>query len=927
MTMDEYPAVLDLPPKAPSPSCSDEQNDEDEPTPTPYNFLERQARRVARWPKTHLWTAIVLAVALSVFGMLGGDFYISFDNFGWPSRGTLVANRQSQFLLISRNKKKLAMPDNEELWKELTTNVQLGWEVPSKDKNKNQNNKENNNAEENNATQPPLHPTDPSPTDIISLLENCDVKFYADMDFVGRRRLWPVWKVTNKTASALDPDLLQSLCEAEEETQAMLHKEGLCFGCEASGQCLPPLGIVFYARIKVGNGLGLNCQELAQAWAPLKAETEQEWKDCIRHQRSVTADFAQDRGPCTTFFSPSMVDDLFDQTGRVAYTSSIFVTHHTQDKELYKLAKDFDRLGSDQQILGAYDTQLMTFREYGAKDSVPHDAALVAGSVIMTTLAMLVHTRSPFLTLVGIFEISLSFPLAFTVYRFIGGITWFPFLNLVGLFVGFALGADHVFVAVDKWKNRRIDSPPEATTEDIAGKALPSAGKAMLLTTLTTAIAFFGSSMCPVLPIKLFAIFVGLLIVIDYILDVVVMFPCLCIYDSYRNKRNCFMSIQCSGAEDRPRESSSGFSVEEEKKEEEVKEEEEEVDPSDFTKRKQESSVAVSEDVAPTPQDSHNLIRCILLSFYGFLHKWRWILLVLSLAALAVCSYFATTLSVPVTSSDMQILGEDTQYEQAAQWRNELLSNELLALSGGLASVVWGITPADTGNHLDPWSWSTLELDESFDPTSESAQVFMRDYCENFFAEDFAAPPTGEAVCAFNRFDEWLQSQSRLPLEYQNQTYTEHCDRATAIPVSKGVLHPCLSAWAQQEEDQYILSRDGVVKVVRIAFNSRVRYNSPQDFLSSEWHAIENWMQSQDAPPGMTNAYFTSFDWWFWDTSNAVYQTVISSGAIAIVVSSMAILVSSKSVSMTIFSALSVAYVLLSVSSMMAAAHWTLGFL
>lgn len=47
----------------------------------------------------------------------------------------------------------------------------------------------------------------------------------------------------------------------------------------------------------------------------------------------------------------------------------------------------------------------------------------------------------------------------------------------------FALGADDVFVAVDKWKNARLEHKT-ASTEDIAAIALPDAAAAMFLTTV-----------------------------------------------------------------------------------------------------------------------------------------------------------------------------------------------------------------------------------------------------------------------------------------------------------------------------------------------------------------------------------------------------------------------------------------------------------
>ena len=89
------------------------------------------------------------------------------------------------------------------------------------------------------------------------------------------------------------------------------------------------------------------------------------------------------------------------------------------------------------------------------------------------------------------------------MYTFIARLEFFPFLNFIGVFVVFALGADDVFVAVDKWKNARLEDP-EGTVEDVAAVALPDAAGAMFLTTITTAVAFFATAICPVVRMKIF---------------------------------------------------------------------------------------------------------------------------------------------------------------------------------------------------------------------------------------------------------------------------------------------------------------------------------------------------------------------------------------------------------------------------------------
>lgn len=252
-------------------------------------------------------------------------------------------------------------------------------------------------------------------------------------------------------------------------------------------------------------------------------------------------------------------------------------------------------------------------------------------------------------------------------------------MNFIGVFVVFALGADNVFVATDKWKNARIEHP-SASTLAIAGSALPDSAGAMFLTTITTAIAFFGTAICPVAPIKLFAIFCGLLIMFDYILCILLVFPALCIYDRRLQAKNANRCIACHGC------------------------------------RNLEGSSDDNDD-----EDKQSLIRRILLKFYHGLHKMRWGLFVLCAVGFGVSIYFATTLELP-TTADVRILNENNEYEQNygklvltrkrarplsssmfsllcfEAWRQLLLYDVLGKAGGSEVSVGFGLTAADTGD-------------------------------------------------------------------------------------------------------------------------------------------------------------------------------------------------------------------------------------
>jgi predicted RND superfamily exporter protein len=98
--------------------------------------------------------------------------------------------------------------------------------------------------------------------------------------------------------------------------------------------------------------------------------------------------------------------------------------------------------------------------------------------------------------------------------------------------------------------------------------------------------------------------------------------------------------------------------------------------------------------------------------------------------------------------------------------------------------------------------------------------------------------------------------------------------------------------------------------------------------LAEEWHKNEEWMvQFQKlAPPTTNKAYFSSFDYWWYDTNSQMFWSAVGSAAIAVLASAIVILLSSRSFVMTLFSVICVAYVLASTTALMVAAKWTLGF-
>ncbi|KAL3941660.1 MAG: hypothetical protein SGBAC_004035, partial [Bacillariaceae sp.] len=784
------------------------------PTVVKDGFWERLSRRIARIPRIFLITTLIVSIVISVIGFTVGGFDAAVDNAGWQSRGTDIGNKQTQLLLVSRFKDEI-FAEGSSRWADLITNVQPGWQTESlgddgtddevgrrlgaTDNEDSQFFRETSHRE----LQATLGIDQATLGQrLIAGLPKCNIAWYANVtDLLYEEHLWPIWKTEKPSTSLLSPSMLRDICVAEENTQRVLEANNFCFGCDEG--CLPPYSPVLFARIVVENGFFMTCQQLSDGWETYQAATENSWAQCTEDLKKVydTNGFTMPTS-CPPGFTAALVEENFDTNKFMTYTSSIFATN-VDPKIMYDFVDQFDQ-GVEEVVYGAYDTQYEGFNKIFTDSVVGRDMLLACASAFITAIAIVVHTKSPFITGIGLLQIILSFPLAFFVYTLIGGLEFFPFLNFIGVFVVFALGADDIFVAVDKWKNARIENP-DADTETIAAIAFPDAAGAMFLTTITTAIAFFGTAICPVAPIKLFAIFCGLLIMFDYLMCCMLVFPALCIYDTklMANRSNCCNSLSCGKG-----------------KREDIEEEEEE-------------------------EGKLSLIHRILYGYYGILHKLRWFLLALSIVGFGLACWGATTLKLP-TSAQVRLVGEDAiQFEENFQWRDKLLHSSLDKSGGSTILVGFGVEPADTGDHNNPKTWSQLVLDNTFDAAPEASQRYLESFCPELFAADFASPPEDGYVCAFNRFVTWLETESAKASP--DAGYTSYCGGASGIPVPEANFDACLIEWAAQNEEDTILALDNKVQIILMEIGIRIRFDSPFDDLESEYNTIDAWMTNKSA--------------------------------------------------------------------------------
>ncbi|XP_021340144.1 protein dispatched homolog 1-like [Mizuhopecten yessoensis] len=159
---------------------------------------------------------------------------------------------------------------------------------------------------------------------------------------------------------------------------------------------------------------------------------------------------------------------------------------------------------------------------YDVQGQVIFDMMLAVGSFGFIFMFMLFQTHSLFVTFFAIFSILTSFFGANMIYRIVFDYKYFGIFHVLSIFIILGIGADDVFVYFDTWRATSHDQME--SLEQRLSKCYRRASKSMLITSLTTMVAFISNAFSPVLGISSFGLFSATLVFINY-LSVITFFP------------------------------------------------------------------------------------------------------------------------------------------------------------------------------------------------------------------------------------------------------------------------------------------------------------------------------------------------------------------------------------------------------------------
>lgn len=336
------------------------------------------------------------------------------------------------------------------------------------------------------------------------------------------------------------------------------------------------------------------------------------------------------------------------------------------------------------------------------------------------------HLGSLFLAWIGIVLILFSFPLTVLVTEGIFRVTFFCQLHTLVIFIVLGIAADDIFVFIDAWRQSEKITHFAGDKKKRMAYSWRRAVRAIAVTSSTTSVAFFANAFSPIMPIKSFGIFAGVIVPMNYIV-IVLLFPAATIIYEERIHGKCSFYCGkvfkcCSSDSDKV----------------------EALNPDDESAQ-------------------YSKVEYFFRTKWNdFVFKWKTQIVAFVFIWTVVCSVFAFQIG-PLTKAE-----EFVAPDHPLMLPQNLMLNNFTKTTDANADVFyyWGVKDI---NRKGDSMWvpdfiGEVILDDQFSISCKECQIIFKDFCPDLIADKFIVK--NSANCWFTDFYAYVKKQDLdLPLE------------------------------------------------------------------------------------------------------------------------------------------------------------------
>ena len=534
-------------------------------------------------------------------------------------------------------------------------------------------------------------------------------------------------------------------------------------------------------------------------------------------------------------------------------------------------------------------------------------------AMIFVFLIMWFFLGSFILTFCGLFCIIYAMGLSYFLYTMVFKLDFFPFLNVTTLVFLVGIGADDAFVYYDIWRQTRAANP-NANIMQLTLKTLRYAALSMLVTSLTTASAFFAGVSSAITAVKLFGLFAGTSILTNYLLMITYFPACVALHEKW--------VLKYTGGQRLEAVSPVGSTDHEETQ---SKQAEPIVDSHVNQKRTSFCILQVMDFPCSLLVSATSFIQRVSSKvFEDWLPKaviklhWIWIALLICLTAGFLCVNFVKPgLQLPDTK-DFQVFSSSHPLEN--YYLNYKSYFRFEQQRGGMwVELFWGIKPEDNGNHFNPDDKGTLQLDENFgDLFSPVGQKFLYSMCQSIKEQSFFVSfPFGQP-CPIEAFIKSCTSPQ-----------TPCCGVNASFPFPADTAEKCAKDASKMVQTGVLFDAQGKIVGFRMQIITNQPFTTSFTAMDGFWKKVTSWVDKEmpKAPKGLQNGWAGCWGLDFYALQLGLSEGTFSSLGISVAVSFTVMLLTTLNIFISIYAIITIIGIIAITIGCLVLAGWQLNIL
>uniref|UniRef100_A0A182Q1X4 SSD domain-containing protein n=1 Tax=Anopheles farauti TaxID=69004 RepID=A0A182Q1X4_9DIPT len=756
--------------------------------------------------------------------------------------------------------------------------------------------------------------------------------------------------VVQRTAHYLNESLFElnaflALCELEQTLFKVEHYGDLCQRELTADECCRPWSIVNYVTFLSNKSscFELNEEDVAMVKTLLfdcfpYYHNMKLSNDCIRSSCIAPSECKQHNAVYNILHYLANVDFVRqNESAEFLNATMIFLP-------IARSIKTMDFYHSLSQANLANDLVSVVAMDMGLKNALfdeclLRDGWLIGLGGIFVVICMWLYTGSLFVTLMTVVAVAFSLGIAYFIYSFIFELTFFPFMNLLAVIVVVGIGADDAFIFLKIWQCTIADrmksgggivipivpstsscnsdgsgaggrSGTSDTLVDIMGSTLRHAALSMLVTSLTTAAAFYASYVSSITAVRCFGIFSGTAVMANYFL-MVTWLPAAV---SIAERISCLMLLKPLAR---------------------------------FTHRCTMPFISIAHFSRRVEDTVIELIITL---------PWLWITLLGTIGVLSgVLVLHWPKLRLP-DSPDFKLFISNHPFERYDSEYKDMFWFEKMYTTTETFKIplrfVWGVLPVDRGNFLDPEQRGKLYFDESFNMSAPESQQWLLQFCRRIKNQSFYQTSYGLLLpnCFIENFISWMARRCNDSMGEIDRT---PCCEVSPFPFAPEIFDQCLPesisslyetpreffipgvAGPKFARSSFVPVADGgterngkMVQAVVIEYESTQIFTMSYPEIDAFVRTVEGWLSEQlhDAPTTMANAWFIS-ELEFFDLQDTLSTGTMVAIAMAMAVALLVLMLVTLNVLISLYAIVTVTLTILTTVAVLVLLGWKLNVL